>query len=91
MRDYIHVDDLASAHLLALEGARAGQHRIFNLGNGNGFSVREVIAATEKVVGAAVPTMEARDVPVTRRCWSRRAEDPLGARMGADASRRWRR
>ena len=48
----------ATAHLLALEGARAGEHRIFNLGNGNGFSVREVIAATEAVTGASIPTVE---------------------------------
>lgn len=59
IRDYIHVDDLATAHLLALEGAHAGQHRIFNLGNGSGFSVREVIAAAEEVVGETVPTIEA--------------------------------
>ena len=58
VRDYIHVDDLAAAHQLALEGARAGEHRIFNLGNGNGFSVREVIAATETVTGSRIPTVE---------------------------------
>jgi UDP-glucose 4-epimerase len=59
IRDYIHIDDLAEAHLLALDGARAGEHRIFNLGNGNGFSVREVIAAAEAVTGAEIPTREA--------------------------------
>jgi UDP-glucose 4-epimerase len=59
IRDYIHIDDLAKAHLLALDGARAGEHRIFNLGNGNGFSVREVIAAAEAVTGAEIPTREA--------------------------------
>ncbi len=58
IRDYIHVDDLASAHLLALEGTRSGEHRIFNLGNGSGFSVREVIAAAEEVIGAKVRTIE---------------------------------
>ena len=36
IRDYIHVEDLADAHLLALDGARASEHRVFNLGNGNG-------------------------------------------------------
>jgi UDP-glucose 4-epimerase len=51
VRDYIHIDDLAEAHSLALVNARAGEHRIFNLGNGNGFSVREVIAAVEQVTG----------------------------------------
>lgn len=58
VRDYIHVEDLARAHLLALEGARQGEHRIFNLGNGNGFSVREVIAAAERVTGQSIPTVE---------------------------------
>src|ERR671927_577784 len=43
IRDYIHVDDLATAHLLALEATDDVGHRIFNLGNGAGFSVREVI------------------------------------------------
>jgi UDP-glucose 4-epimerase len=54
IRDYIHVEDLARAHLLALDGARRGEHRIFNLGNGSGFSVREVIAAAERVTGQAI-------------------------------------
>jgi len=59
VRDYIHIEDLASAHLLALEGARPGEHRIFNLGNGNGFSVREVIAAAREVTGLEIPVREA--------------------------------
>jgi UDP-glucose 4-epimerase len=59
IRDYIHIDDLSRAHLLALEGNRAGEHQIFNLGNGNGFSVREVISATERVAGTEIPTREA--------------------------------
>jgi UDP-glucose 4-epimerase len=63
IRDYIHVDDLADAHLLALDGARASEHRIFNLGNGSGFSVREVIATAERVTGRPVPTREARRRP----------------------------
>jgi UDP-glucose 4-epimerase len=57
IRDYIHVDDLAVAHLLALDGTRAGEHRVFNLGNGNGFSVREVIAAAEAVTGRTIATV----------------------------------
>jgi UDP-glucose 4-epimerase len=60
IRDYIHIDDLAKAHLLALDGARPGEHRIFNLGNGHGFSVREVIAAAEEVTGVPIAT---RDSP----------------------------
>jgi UDP-glucose 4-epimerase len=59
VRDYIHIDDLADAHVLALAHARAAEHRIFNLGNGNGFSVREVIAAAERVTGRSIPAVEA--------------------------------
>jgi UDP-glucose 4-epimerase len=59
IRDYIHIDDLADAHLLALDGTRPGEHRIFNLGNGNGFSVREVIEATQNVTGVEVNAREA--------------------------------
>ncbi|MDE3133914.1 MAG: UDP-glucose 4-epimerase GalE, partial [Acidobacteriota bacterium] len=58
VRDYIHIDDLAEAHALALAHARAGEHRIFNLGNGNGFSVREVIAAVERVTGQSIAAQE---------------------------------
>jgi UDP-glucose 4-epimerase len=63
IRDYIHIDDLAAAHLLALDGAREGEHRIFNLGNGNGFSVREVIAAARSVTGMDIPAEEAARRP----------------------------
>jgi UDP-glucose 4-epimerase len=59
IRDYIHVDDLATAHLLALDGAREAEHQIFNLGNGSGFSVREVIATAEQVTGREIHTQEA--------------------------------
>jgi UDP-glucose 4-epimerase len=58
VRDYIHIEDLAEAHALALAGARAGEHQIFNLGNGSGFSVREVITAAETVTGRRVPFIE---------------------------------
>jgi len=58
VRDYIHIDDLSRAHLLALEAIQAGEHQIFNLGNGNGFSVREVIAAAERVTGSEIPKRE---------------------------------
>ncbi|MCF3963959.1 UDP-glucose 4-epimerase GalE [Streptomyces fuscigenes] len=59
VRDYIHVADLAEAHLAALEAATAGEHLICNLGNGNGFSVREVIDTVRKVTGHAVPEVTA--------------------------------
>jgi UDP-glucose 4-epimerase len=59
IRDYIHIEDLSAAHVLALDGGRPGEHRIFNLGNGSGFSVREVIAAAREVTGTEIPTREA--------------------------------
>ncbi|GAA4593411.1 UDP-glucose 4-epimerase [Actinoplanes octamycinicus] len=55
VRDYIHVEDLARAHLLALEAATPGAHKIYNLGNGNGFSNRQVVEAAREVTGAAIP------------------------------------
>ncbi|MFO0964193.1 MAG: UDP-glucose 4-epimerase GalE [Gemmataceae bacterium] len=55
VRDYIHVDDLASAHLLALEKLGPGSELRYNLGIGKGYSVREVIAAVEEVTGKKVP------------------------------------
>jgi UDP-glucose 4-epimerase len=54
IRDYIHVTDLADAHLRALDACRTGQHRIFNLGNGAGFSVREVIEVCRSVTGVEI-------------------------------------
>ena len=51
IRDYVHVEDLARAHLLALAGARPGEHRVYNLGSSDGFSVREVIAAAGRRPG----------------------------------------
>ena len=58
VRDYIHVDDLARAHLLALDATERAGHRVFNLGNGAGFSVREVVEAARRVTGAAIPVVE---------------------------------
>ena len=55
VRDYIHVADLAGAHLLALGACTPGEHRIFNLGNGHGFSVREVIGVCREVTGQDIP------------------------------------
>jgi UDP-glucose 4-epimerase len=76
VRDYIHVSDLVSAHLLALDHLRrGGESSIFNVGYGKGFSVREVVAATESVTGRKVPT----------RLGPRRPGDP--AMLVADSSR----
>ncbi len=72
IRDYIHIADLAQAHLLALA---PGQSGFFNLGNGEGFSVREVIATCEKVSGKKIPAVEK----------PRRAGDP--ARLIASAGK----
>lgn len=58
IRDYIHVDDLAEAHLLALEKLCPGQPLHLNLGIGKGYSVREVIKAVEEVSGHKVPVVE---------------------------------
>lgn len=56
VRDYVHVSDIAHAHVLALEWLEQRKpSRAFNLGNGSGFSVREVLSITEEVVGSAVP------------------------------------
>ena len=57
LRDYIHVIDLADAHILALNYLRdGGESNIFNLGNGKGFSVKEMIVASEKVTGQKIKT-----------------------------------
>ncbi len=57
LRDYIHVLDLADAHILALNYLRnGGESNIFNLGNGQGFSVKEMIVAAEKVTGQKIKT-----------------------------------
>lgn len=55
VRDYIHVSDLAEAHLLALEALETHDRLIYNLGNGKGFSVREVIESARRVTGHAIP------------------------------------
>jgi UDP-glucose 4-epimerase len=54
IRDYIHVTDLADAHLRALGACQPGGHRIYNLGNGAGFSVREVIDVCADVTGSVI-------------------------------------
>ncbi|MDQ6631980.1 MAG: UDP-glucose 4-epimerase GalE [Verrucomicrobiota bacterium] len=55
IRDYIHIKDLAQAHILAME---PGQKGFFNLGNGDGYSVREVIETCEKICGKKIPAIE---------------------------------
>ncbi|WP_276651496.1 UDP-glucose 4-epimerase GalE [Corynebacterium vitaeruminis] len=55
IRDYIHIRDLAEAHALALESNTPGSHRIFNLGSGDGYSVKQVIEACREVTGHPIP------------------------------------
>lgn len=68
VRDYLHVQDLARAHVLALDAAEPGKHRVYNLGTGTGASVREVLEACRRVTGHPVPAVEqprrAGDPPV---------------------------
>ncbi|GAB3461748.1 UDP-glucose 4-epimerase GalE [Streptomonospora sediminis] len=81
VRDYIHVADLAEAHLLALDGCRPGRHRIFNLGNGTGFSVRQVIDVCREVTGHPIPAAAAErrpGDPATLVASSERAQRELG-------------
>jgi UDP-glucose 4-epimerase len=76
VRDYIHVTDLIAAHLLALDHLRGGgESGIFNVGYGRGFSVRDVVAATEAVTGKTIAVKES----------PRRPGDP--AMLVADSSR----
>ncbi|MDT8307999.1 MAG: UDP-glucose 4-epimerase GalE [Bacteroidales bacterium] len=76
IRDYVHVEDLCQAHVLALHHLMdGGVGDVFNLGNGAGFSVAEIVAAVERVTGCKVPIIEG----------SRRAGDP--ACLVADASK----
>jgi len=56
IRDYVHVSDLADAHLLALEKLETESRLIYNLGNGHGFSVREVIESARRITGHPIPT-----------------------------------
>ena len=82
VRDYIHVEDLGEAHILGLEKATSpGEHRIYNLGNGTGFSVRQVIDAARAVTGRDIPVKEeARRPgdPAALVASSRRIRDELG-------------
>lgn len=76
IRDYIHVDDLSEAHVLALEYLlNGGETTVFNLGNGNGFSVKQVLNEVERVTGMPVPIVHA----------TRRTGDP--SRLVADSAR----
>ncbi|MFJ5232451.1 UDP-glucose 4-epimerase GalE [Kitasatospora sp. NPDC088391] len=77
IRDYIHIADLAEAHLLAIAAAKPGEHLICNLGNGTGFSVREVIESVKRVTGREIPVQMA----------GRRPGDPAVLVAAADRAR----
>jgi UDP-glucose 4-epimerase len=78
VRDYIHVSDLAAAHLLVLEALRQTDKLIYNLGNGRGFSVLEVIEVVRRVTGHAIPAREVE----------RRPGDPAVLVAGSDKIKR---
>ncbi|TVY99881.1 UDP-glucose 4-epimerase GalE [Trebonia kvetii] len=83
VRDYIHVADLATAHLLALGAIAPGRHEIYNLGNGDGYSVKQVIDAAREVTGHPIPVKLA----------PRRPGDPAATVAASDKARRelgWR-
>ena len=77
IRDYVHVLDLARAHVLALTAAAPGEHLICNLGNGDGYSVRQVLSTVEEVTGQPVP----------HSVGPRRAGDPTRLVASADRAR----
>jgi UDP-glucose 4-epimerase len=78
IRDYIHVTDLAQAHVLGLEYLlKGGETTVFNLGNGNGFSVKEVIETVREVTGCAIKAIEC----------PRRPGDPPALVGGSDRAR----
>jgi UDP-glucose 4-epimerase len=77
VRDYIHVDDLAVAHVLALEHNTPGEHRIYNLGSGHGYSVRQVIDTARRVTGREIRAVEE----------DRRPGDPPALVAAADRAR----
>lgn len=81
VRDYVHVEDIAEAHRLALERTSPGAHRVFNLGNGAGYSVREVIEAAREVTGRPIKTVEGErrpGDPAVLVADNQRARDELG-------------
>jgi len=81
VRDYIHVEDLAAAHLLALEASEPGRHKIYNLGNGTGFSNLQIVDMVRAVTGQKVtvaPAPRRPGDPATLIASSARARAELG-------------
>lgn len=63
IRDYVYVEDLVAAHVLAVESLQAGQGRIYNLGIGRGYSVKEILEAAKKVTGRDIPVVYGKRRP----------------------------
>ena len=81
VRDYIHIRDLADAHVLALEANSPGTHQIYNLGSGDGYSVREVVEVCREVTGHPIPAEVAprrAGDPATLIASSEKIRDALG-------------
>ena len=78
VRDYVHVADLATAHLAALESITPGRHEVYNLGNGDGYSVKQVIDAAREVTGHPIPVKLA----------PRRPGDPAATVAASDKAHR---
>lgn len=87
VRDYIHVADLADAHLLALRAAKPGEHLICNLGNGNGFSVREVVETVRQVTGHPIPEVVAPRRGGDPAVWSPPPTPPASGSAGTRPAR----
>ena len=68
IRDYIHVEDLCEAHIVAMKALRPGDARFYNLGIGRGYSVKEVIDAVQRVTGNRCRWNTVRGGPATRPC-----------------------
>lgn len=87
IRDYIHVGDLADAHLLALGACEPGRHHVYNLGNGEGTSVLEVLNTCREVTGRDIPAVTGPrrpGDPVTLVASSERIQAELGWRPSLD-------
>lgn len=78
VRDYVHVADIASAHILALEKIEDLRYRVYNLGNGEGYTVKEVLDATTRVTGNVIDY----------KCCPRRLGDPASLVASSDLARR---
>src|SRR5690606_29269558 len=80
VRELVHVADLADAYVLALDAARPGDHRVYNVGSGTGVSVAEVLAAVRRVTARPVPVERrpAADEPQALVADSRRIRAELG-------------